>query len=156
MRAGSLHFGLTPEALFDPHESRPWNPLIARTFFRRGVIEKWGSGTLKMAEQARAAGLPTLEIEDDGGCVTVRFRHSQFVPPFITGDISKPEDRRQLILALLDSVEGGLTRREIHARLGPGVSERQVQRALKKLKDRGLVVSTKRGPLTRWRHVAAR
>ncbi len=154
--AGSLHFGLTPEALFVPHESRPWNPLIARTFYRRGVIEKWGSGTLKMAELASEAGLPTPEIEDDGGRVTVRFRHSQFVPPSITGDISRPEDRRQLILALLDSVEEGLTRREIHACLGSGVSERQVQRALKKLKDRGLVVSTKRGPLTRWRHVAAR
>ena len=29
--SGSLHFGLTPEKLFAPHESRPWNPLIART-----------------------------------------------------------------------------------------------------------------------------
>ena len=27
--SGSLHFGLTPENLFAPHESRPWNPLIA-------------------------------------------------------------------------------------------------------------------------------
>ena len=26
---GCLHFGLTPEKLFAPHESIPWNPLIA-------------------------------------------------------------------------------------------------------------------------------
>ena len=78
--AGSLHFGLTPEELFAPHESRPWNPLIARTFHRRGIIEEWGSGTLKMAELTSSAGLPIPEIEDDGGCVTVRFRHGQFVP----------------------------------------------------------------------------
>ena len=32
--SGSLHFGLTTEKLFAPHESRPWNPLIARTFYR--------------------------------------------------------------------------------------------------------------------------
>ena len=38
--SGSLHFGLTPEKLFGPHESRPWNPLIARTFYRRGIIEE--------------------------------------------------------------------------------------------------------------------
>ncbi len=151
--AGSLHFGLTPEALFAPHESRPWNPLIARTFFRRGVIEKWGSGTLKMAEQASAAGLPAPEIEDDGLAVTVRFRHSQFVPPSITGDISRPEDRRKLILALLDNVEEGLTRREIHTRLGPNISERQVRTTLEKLRDSGMVVSTARGPLTRWRRM---
>jgi ATP-dependent DNA helicase RecG len=42
--AGSLHFGLTPEKLFLPHESQPWNPLIARVFHRRGIIESWGAG----------------------------------------------------------------------------------------------------------------
>ena len=57
--SGSLHFGLTPEKLFAPHESRPWNPLIARTFYRRGIIEEWGSGTLKMATLTGAAGLPS-------------------------------------------------------------------------------------------------
>ena len=75
--SGSLHFGLTPEKLFGPHESRPWNPLIARTFYRRGVIEEWGSGTLRMAELTSSAGLPVPEIEDDGGTVTVRFGHSR-------------------------------------------------------------------------------
>ena len=154
--SGSLHFGLTPEKLFAPHESRPWNPLIARTFFRRGVIEKWGSGTLKMAQLTTAAGLPTPEIEDDGGCVTVRFRNNHFAPPSKTGDMTTHEDRPDLILTLLENQEEGLTRREIQARLGSGVSERQVQRALKKLKERGLVLSTNRGPMTRWIHIAAR
>ena len=148
--SGTLHFGLTPEKLFTPHESRPWNPLIARTFYRRGVIEEWGSGTLKMADVASSSGLPMPEIEDDGGAVTVRFRHGQFVPqPTISG-IGVPEERREMVLALLDSAEGGLSRREIHAHLGPGVSERQVRRALEELKDRGLVISTNRGPVTRW------
>ena len=54
------------------------------------------------------------------------------------------------VLALLDHADQGLARREIYARLGPGVSERQVRRALEELRDRGLVVSTNRGPLTRW------
>ena len=36
---GSLYFGLTPNDLFSPHESRPWNPLTARSFYRRGIIE---------------------------------------------------------------------------------------------------------------------
>ena len=75
--SGSLHFGLTPEKLFGPHESRPWNPLIARTFYRRGIIEDWGSGTLRMAELTNNAGLPVPEIEDDGGTVTVRFRRGR-------------------------------------------------------------------------------
>ena len=152
--SGSLHFGLTPEKLFGPHESRPWNPLIARTFYRRGIIEEWGSGTLKMAELTSSAGLPVPEIEDDGGAVTVRFRHGRFVPQPATSGMSGPEERREMILALLEGVEDGLTRQELHARLGPEVSERQVRRALSELKNGGLVVSTNRGPLTRWRREA--
>lgn len=78
---GPLHFGLTADDLFGPHESRPWNPLIARTFYRRGIIEEWGRGTLKMAELAVSAGLPRPEIEERGDCVTVRFRRSGYVRP---------------------------------------------------------------------------
>ena len=147
--SGSLHFGLTPEKLFAPHESRPWNPLIARTFYRRGIIEEWGSGTLKMAEVASGAGLPVPEIEDSGGAVMVRFRHGQPVPP-PRGSASSPAERRDLILALLGRAEDGLTRREVSSLLGSAVSERQLRRALEELRDAGLVVSTNRGPLTRW------
>ena len=143
--AGSLHFGLTPEELFAPHESRPWNPLIARTFYRRGVIEKWGSGTLKMAELTSSAGLPIPEIEDASGCVTVRFRHGQFV--LLRGNMS---ERQEAIIALLDRVNDGLTLREIQARLAPAVSERQVRRALEGLRDRGLV-SAGLGPSALWK-----
>ena len=148
--SGSLHFGLTPEKLFAPHESRPWNPLIARTFYRRGIIEEWGRGTLKMAELASSAGLPMSEIEDDGVAVTVRFRHGRFVPRRRSREASRAE-RREEVLVLLNGAENGLTRREIHARLGPGVSERQVRRALEALRDRGLVLCTNRGPLTHWK-----
>ena len=78
---GSLHFGLTPAMLFEPHESRPWNPLIARVFYRRGIIENWGRGTIRMAELTEQAGLPRPEIEDSGGAVTVRFRPGRYIPP---------------------------------------------------------------------------
>ena len=88
---GVLHFGLTPEMLFEPHESRPWNPLIARVFYRRGIIESWGRGTIKMAELAEQAGLPRPEIEEIAGAVTVRFRPSRYVPPRRVGARSHRE-----------------------------------------------------------------
>ena len=147
--SGSLHFGLTPEKLFAPHESRPWNPLIAGTFYRRGVIERWGSGTLKIAEHVSAAGLPPPEIEDDGGCVTVRFRHGQFVPQQPTG--RGTVERQEVILALLDRAEDGLMRGEIRTQLDPAISERQLRRALEELREKGLVVSTGRGLSARWK-----
>ena len=147
--SGSLHFGLTPEKLFAPHESRPWDPLIARTFYRRGVIEEWGSGTLKMAELASAAGLPPPEIEDDGGCVTVRFRHGQFVPQQRTG--SGPIEQQEAILVLLDRAEDGLALREIRAQLGPQTNERRLREDLAILKDRGLVAAMGHGRGARWK-----
>ena len=54
--SGTLHFGLTVDALFAPHESLPWNPLIAGVFYRRGIIEQWGRGTIRMMELATRRG----------------------------------------------------------------------------------------------------
>ena len=158
--SGSLHFGLTPEKLFAPHDSRPWNPLIARTFYRRGIIEEWGSGTLKMAELTSSAGLPVPEIEDDCGAVTVRFRHNFHLrmtahagAPSVNATLSVVSLTDQ-ILALLDRSEDGLTRREILSQLDSVVSERQVRRALEELRDRGAVVSPGRGRSGRWKRAA--
>lgn len=79
--SGTLHFGLTVEDLFRDHESLPWNPLMADVFYRRGIVERWGRGTLVMADLTQRAGLPRPEIEEAGGCVTVRFRPARYVPP---------------------------------------------------------------------------
>ena len=147
--AGSLHFGLTPENLFVSHESRPWNPLIAQTFHHCGIIEEWGTGTLKIVDWATSAGLPIPEIEDANDCVTVRFRHGQFVPEQYRGN--RPVDRKKAILALLDHADNGLSRREIHTRLTAIASERQLRRTLEELRDEGLVNSTNQGKLTRWK-----
>ena len=71
---GDLPFGLTPEMLAKPHASRPWNPLIAQTFYRRGIIEIWGRGTNKIIELTEQAGLPTPEFESYTGEFLIRFR----------------------------------------------------------------------------------
>lgn len=71
---GSLPFDITPELLLQPHHSRPWNPLIAQAFYRRGIIESWGRGTLKIRELLIAAQLPVPEFESGHGEVLVRFR----------------------------------------------------------------------------------
>src|SRR5207237_1365963 len=78
---GVLPFGLTPEDLVLPHASRPWNPLIAQCFYRRGIIESWGRGTIKMIELSRQAGLAAPEFEVAGGEVVVRFRPTGYVSP---------------------------------------------------------------------------
>jgi ATP-dependent DNA helicase RecG len=145
--SGTLHFGLTVEALFRPHESLPWNPLIASVFYKRGVIESWGRGTLKMAELTTLAGLPRPEIEEAAGCVTVRFRPSRYEPPQRIGhDLTS---QQQTILRLL---AGGrhLALRAIVRELGPGSATRTVRDDLAFLKRLGLANSAGHGRGAQW------
>ena len=149
--SGSLHFGLTAEALFKSHESLPWNPLIARALYRSGLIESWGRGTLKIAELMLAAGLPAPEIEDVGGCVTVRLRPSRYEPPQrVAHDLSASQ---RAVLAALEGAPDGLALREVRALLGVVVPEWSVKDDLGLLKRLGLVESRGRGRGAFWRFV---
>ena len=140
--SGLLHFGLTPEKLFAPHESLPWNPLIARTFYRRGVIEEWGRGILKIAEVTVSSGLPRPKIEERGGCVTVCFQHRQ---PQLR------EAAGQEILSVLDKADRPLALHEIRSLLGPATNERRLRHDLAKLKSQGLAVCAGRGRGANWK-----
>ena len=42
---GRLPSGITPQKLREPHDSIPYNPIIAKTLFRTSLLENWGSGT---------------------------------------------------------------------------------------------------------------
>ena len=145
---GPLHFGLTPDDLFGPHESKPWNPLIARTFYRRGIIEEWGRGTVKMANLAKASGLPRPEIEERGDCVVVRFWRAEQVPS--RRRRNDAIERQEAILALLGRFDEGLSLRDIVVRMPLNTSERQVRRALAALRERSLAHSSGRGQAARW------
>ena len=146
---GPLHFGLTPDDLFGPHESRPWNPLIARTFYRRGIIEEWGRGTIRMAHLATSAGLPRPEIEERGDCVTVRFRRTDYVPP--QPDYGELTEQQMTILAILRRSDGTLALRDIRAVLGPQANGRRLREDLAILKARGLAETTGFGRGARWK-----
>ncbi|NOX31035.1 MAG: hypothetical protein GXP35_13460 [Actinobacteria bacterium] len=56
---GGLNFGLVPVDLYSPHSSMPWNPNILAAFYRRGIVEQLGSGTLRMIRLCGEAGLGT-------------------------------------------------------------------------------------------------
>ena len=70
---GGLHFGLQLENLVRPHESRPWNPIIAGVFYRAGVIEKWGMGTLKILHWCKVGHTPPPEWNEQTGSLYVTF-----------------------------------------------------------------------------------
>lgn len=57
---------ITLDALKRHHASRPGNKLIAKIFYLMGLFENWGSGTLKIIENARQANgkEPDFDFQD--------------------------------------------------------------------------------------------
>ena len=70
---GALQFGITPEKLTKPHESKPWNPIIANVFYRAGIIERWGTGTLNIIDWCAENGNPAPTWQEQAGSVYVTF-----------------------------------------------------------------------------------
>ena len=70
---GVLHFGITPEKLTKPHESKPWNPIIANVFYRAGIIERWGTGTLNIIDWCAENGNPPPLWQEQADSVYVTF-----------------------------------------------------------------------------------
>ena len=146
---GPLPFGLTPRVLLESEGpvSKPWNPDIAGAFARCGFSERWGRGAAQMAKLAVDTGLPRPQILDENECVTVRFWNDHHA-----AQRHGTDSRKQMILSLLKRAsDNGLSKREIHDRLVPPASERQVRRALEELQEEKLARSTKSGPAARWK-----
>jgi ATP-dependent DNA helicase RecG len=56
-----------------PHESKPCNPIIANVFYRAGIIERWGTGTLNIIDWCRNNGNPAPTWSEQAGSVFVTF-----------------------------------------------------------------------------------
>ena len=133
---GDLHFGLTPEALFREHESKPWNPMIARTFYRRGIIETWGRGTLKIARLMQERGLEPPAVAVRQGAVVITFVLPALVktPEKTETPQKTPQKTPDAIIAILRQ-RPELSFSEVAAKLGK--SESAIKRAVRKLRESG-------------------
>lgn len=79
----------------EEHPSIPFNPDIATAFFRAGLIEAWGRGSLKIVRERKEARLPApiftydlsgfrIEFKKEAGKSSDEIRCSIF--PFCLGD----------------------------------------------------------------------
>lgn len=72
---GGLLPGVTLEApRRSPHRSEWRNPLVAATLFTDYLVERYGTGTTRIIEACRAAGLPEPAFEADAGAFSVTLR----------------------------------------------------------------------------------
>ncbi|MGH3545827.1 MAG: ATP-binding protein [Mycobacteriales bacterium] len=142
--SGSLHFGLTPDQLYRPHRPLPWNPQIAQTLYRCGLVDTMGTGIIRMARISREQGLSIPVITDDGGAVTVAFTRPGHAPPALRQHNLKPRQ-----LALVEAIAAGFTTRGAIAR-ELDLTDRGSRRALEELQARSLAVFQGHGGSARW------
>lgn len=60
---GGLPFDLRVEDLLQRHDSHAPNKIIATMFYNTGIIERWGTGTIRMAEELAAQGHPPPKFD---------------------------------------------------------------------------------------------
>ena len=68
---------LASQNLFEKHYSKPYNPLIAQTFFKAGFIESWGRGFEKIKKECEQYNIPIPEIDIKTSGVMVKCNPSE-------------------------------------------------------------------------------
>ncbi len=72
-----LPFGWTAQTLMETHSSKPFNPDIARVFYRAGYIESWGRGIQKICDACKKLGADEPVYIVHGEDIMVKFHALQ-------------------------------------------------------------------------------
>lgn len=137
--------GWTAETLMKRHQSRPYNPAIANTFFRAGYIESWGRGIQKICDTCKDYGisLPEYIVHPEDimlklSALDVTNRQDLKFPKHqkdVLNDVLKDVLEKK-ILELLEA-DGRIKQTEISKRLN--VSIASVQRVMKRMVEQGKI-----------------
>ncbi len=101
-----------------------------------------------MGELTVRAGLASPEILEAGGCVTVRFSPTRYVPPQRVAQ--NVTERQQRVLAVLSTSAEGMALRDIRKGLGEEIAEWEIKNELAALKHLGLVQTKGYARGARW------
>ncbi len=141
---GDLHFGITPEKLTIPHESKPWNPIIANVFYRAGIIERWGAGTLNIIDWCAKNGNPAPAWQEQAGSVYLTFLPAELPDTRQVPD-KYPTSTRQVTpqeAAVLATARNPATRTELQKSAGLRDREHFVNTCLNPLLESGFLEMT--------------
>lgn len=132
---GRLPGTMTFDDLRHDHPSVPNNPLIAESLYLTRYIEKAGSGTQRMIELCREAGLPEPQFEQRSGSFVITLWRNWLTDKVVAG--LKLTDRQKAAVALV-KVKGQITSGEYRAHTG--VEARTATRDLNELVEKGVLI----------------
>lgn len=125
--------------MFRDHPSRPRNPKVAYSLDKLGFIERFGSGTLRMAAALDSADQPPPDFISEERTFRVRFYRGSETHPVI----SSLSERQRGVLALLRE-RGRLTTAELEGVFH--LHRRTLQLDLRKLVELRMAVQGGAGP----------
>ena len=134
-----LPFGWTAETLLGSHASRPYNPDIARVFYRAGYIESWGRGIQKIRDACVKHGADEPEYLIHGEDIMVKFnalqsaRVTERVTEKVTEKVTEAE--KQVLIMLTENPR--MTYEELAIALK--VSRKTISKRVKVLKGMGMI-----------------
>jgi ATP-dependent DNA helicase RecG len=136
----------TVDDLLRKHRSRPYNPLIANTFFRAGYIEAWGRGIEKIKESCMENGNDMAEYRVRPSEVMVVFYGLQDAthdaPQDATHDAPQDADIGNLENGIIQYCAVPRTKKEITNYFGFADERGFAKRHLKLLLDSNKIVMT--------------
>jgi len=131
---GILIEPLNAENLKKIHPSLRRNPLIANLFFRAGLIEIWGKGTLTIIEEAIKAGQKEPLFREVLSGVELVFNKDLFTPQDTPQDIGDLTGLEYRILGLIKDNDQ-ISRQELSEKLSIGADT--VKEYIKRLRVKG-------------------
>ena len=129
---GQLPENWTVERLLQKHASVPFNPDIATTFFRSGLIESWGRGTLKIINECQIAHLPPPVFKYDLSGFVIEFRQRASASRTKTSGKTSGKTTDKILYFISQNQE--ITIPQLATAIG--ISERNVERNLRILQEK--------------------
>ena len=140
---------IAKQDLFKKHYSKPYNPLIAQTFFKAGFIESWGRGFEKIKKECEEYGSPLPEVEIKSSGVMVKCVPSKVymelldkmkgkndpVNDPVNAPVNLDEIERKILEIIKDNAS--ITRKELSRLLD--LSEATIKRKLSNLKQHNVI-----------------
>lgn len=141
---GALPPELPLEYLKQPHDSFPYNPVLAEVLFQTKFLEKWGTGVSRIIEVCREHGVQEPEWASERGMVTITFnrandqveRKSDRVNDRVSDQVSDQ------VMAILAFCMKPRSRREILTHIGLKNHFDNYNRYIKPLLESGLLEQT--------------
>ncbi|HEC92017.1 MAG TPA: transcriptional regulator, partial [Candidatus Atribacteria bacterium] len=130
---GKLPLGITIDDLYkEDHRSIPRNKLIAQIFYDIGFIEKYGSGTIRMLELCKKAGI-FLEFKEVSNGFSAIFRKDIYTEEYLR---NLGLNERQINAVMFVKKEGRITNRKYQDLFE--VSKRTASDELKEIKEKNI------------------